>query len=266
MPPTTTNATTRAGQTRSERAPACVRGDRRMRRAGRGIAPDDEGDDEAIEQRGKEAGNQRRLEQLGDVLLGRDGVDDEDDGGRDEDAERAADGDRAGGEPVAVAVAPQLGQRRAPERGGGRDRRAADGAEPGAGADHRHGQAAAQMADEAARRLEQIGGEARALGEGAHQDEERDHRQRVVGEEEVGRRLHVVEEGRRVGEVDIAGAAGEEHRQAHRHAQPDQGQHGREAEAGCRHAAHRPPPATRLAVATATMLRNTPMAAQAAMA
>src|SRR5215203_1355413 len=117
MPPTTTTAITRAG---------------------RWIAPHDEGDDDAVEQGGEEARDEGRLEQLGDVLLGRDGVDDKDDRRRDEDAEGAADRDRSGGEPVAVTIAPQLRQGRPPERGGGGYGRAADGAKPRASADHRH--------------------------------------------------------------------------------------------------------------------------------
>ena len=133
---------------------------RSMRRREVRLAAHDKRDRDAVEQGCEEPRDERRHEQLGDVLLGRDGVDDEDDRGRDEDAERAADRDRAGGEARVVAVAPQLRQRCPSERGGGRDRGAADGAEGRAGGDHRHGQAAAEVADESARRPEEGGRQA----------------------------------------------------------------------------------------------------------
>ena len=88
------------GGQRRRRSPTC---DRRGRREVRAPAHARPGDRDAVEQRRHQARDERGLEQLGDVLLGGDGIDDQDDGGRDEDAERAADGDGAGGEAGVVA-------------------------------------------------------------------------------------------------------------------------------------------------------------------
>jgi hypothetical protein len=81
-----------------------------------------DGDHDAVEQRRHDARHESRHEEFGDVLLGRDGVDDQDHRGRDEDPQGAANRDRAGREPVVVAVTPQFRQRRAPERSGRRHR------------------------------------------------------------------------------------------------------------------------------------------------
>ena len=153
------------------------------------------GNGDAVEQRRHQARDQRRLEQLGDVLLGRDGIDHQDDRGRDQDAERAADRDRAGGKAAVVLVAQQLRQRRPAEGGGGRDRRAADRAERRAGARSPPSPArrAGARRQRSAARNSAVR-QARLLGERAHQDEQRNDRERVVGELVVGVGLHVGEE------------------------------------------------------------------------
>ena len=166
-----------------------------------------DGDRDAVEDRGKKARDESGLEQLGDVLLGRDGIDDEDDGGRDEDAERAADGNGAGGKAGVVAVAGELGQRGAAEGGRRGDGGAADGAEGGAGPDDGHGEPAAHASGKHLGGLEQRGREARSLGQRPHQDEERNDGQRIVRKLIVRVRLHVGEERRPAREVDVAGSA-----------------------------------------------------------
>ena len=128
-----------------------------------------------------------------------------------------------------IAVALEFRQRGASEGGRRRDRGAADRAESRAGADHRHRHAAATVADEGARRPEQILRQARALRESAHQDEKRDHRERIVREQKIRRRLHVVEEDGPTRDGDVAGAARRQHRQAHRHAQRDAGRASRQS-------------------------------------
>jgi hypothetical protein len=106
------------------------------------VAPDHHPYREDVEQRRHEAGDQRGHEQLRDVLFRADRIDDEDDGGGDENAERPTHRDRAGGETGVVAVALQFGQRCAPEGRGRRDGGAADRTEGRAGADHAHRHAA----------------------------------------------------------------------------------------------------------------------------
>ena len=94
------------------------------------------------------------------------------------------------------------------------------------------------MPDEHARGLEQRRRQPGAFREGAHQDEERDHGQRVVSELVVGIGLHVGEERSPPGQVDVADGAGDQHGEADRHPDADQQQHDHEAEDGGSRAAH----------------------------
>ena len=129
---------------------------------GGGIAADAPGNGQHVEEGGQQAGDEGRHEQLGDVLLGRDRIDDQDHRGRDQDAEGPTDGERAGRQGRRVAVTAQLGIGGTAHRGGGGDRGAADGAEGGAGADRSHRHPTAAVADQSAGGLEQRLGEARS--------------------------------------------------------------------------------------------------------
>jgi hypothetical protein len=64
-----------------------------------------DGDGRDVAQHGDQARHHGRGKQLGDVLLGQDGVDDQRHRRRDQDAQRAAGGQRAGGQAAGVAVA-----------------------------------------------------------------------------------------------------------------------------------------------------------------
>jgi hypothetical protein len=75
----------------------------------------------------------------------------------------------------------QFGQRHLAHRRRGGQRRAADRAEAGAGADRRHADAAAAVAEEGLGRLEQRLRHAAQRGELAHQQEQRHDRQAAVG-------------------------------------------------------------------------------------
>ena len=235
------------------------------RRQGR-LGAHHEGDHDTIEGRRQKAGDQRRHEQLGDVLLGRDRIDDQDDGRRNEDAESAADRDGAGGEARLVSDATKLRQRGAGEGRRGGDRRAADCAERRARADERHGQPTAKSAECDTGSTKQVGRETRALGHRAHQNEKRDDGERVVGELVIGVRLHVREKGRPARQVDIADGAGDEHRQADRHTDGDEQQHCREPDGGGGKSAHGRPRISRTAPTSVTIASTAHSRAQMAMA
>ena len=149
------------------------------RRPGLRVAPADVLHRDAEQDHGDEAGQEAGREQLADAGLGHDPVEDHDGRGRDQDAERAAGGDRAGGELVGVAVAVHRRVGDLGEGRGGGDRGAADRAEAGAGEHRRHRQAAAQVADEGVGGPVQLLRHAGPGDEVAHQDEERHHRQHV---------------------------------------------------------------------------------------
>src|ERR671931_26059 len=84
---------------------------------------------EAKKHGSEDAGEHTGGEELADVGLGHDAVDHHDGGRRDQDAERAARGDRAGGEVIGVAELLHRWVSDLGESGGGGDRRAADRAE-----------------------------------------------------------------------------------------------------------------------------------------
>ncbi len=195
-----------------------------------GIAPGDPCHGEAEQHGRDDAGNDAGDEQLADAGLGHDAVDHHDDRRRDQDAERAAGRDRAGGERVAVAV---LAHRRIGHLGegrGGRDRGAADRAEAGAGDDGGHGKPAAPVAEEAVGGVIELVGHPRAHHEVAHQDEQRDDRQRVGQPGLVG---HLRDHRRGDVEVELVGDAGEAddaHGEGHRHAQEREDEESRKSD------------------------------------
>ena len=186
----------------------------------------DERDGDQEHRREQEPGQHAGEEQLADRLLGENGVDHHAGARRDQDAERAAGGDHAGGEAVAVAVAAHLRQRDLADGRRARDRGAGQRREPGAGRDRRAGEAATPMADPG------IGGGveiARHSGQGrelSHQDEQRNDAERIrrcevkrLGAEQRGG-------GRPAGERGKSDAADEQHRDADRHAQAEQHEQG----------------------------------------
>ena len=129
----------------------------------------------------QQAGDQAGGEQPRHRLLGDRGVDHHDDRRRNQDAEAAAGGKRAGGKPHVIAGLAHFGQRdpRHGRRGG--DRGAAHRAEGGASRERRYRDSAAHTGKRHARRPEQIGGQAGFRGDFAHQHEQRHHRQRIGG-------------------------------------------------------------------------------------
>ena len=112
--------------------------------------------------------------------------------------------------PHVVAVAHHHRQRDQPHGDHrGRDR-AGDGAEHGADQDHRVGEPAAHRAEQLADPFEQVLGEAAALEDRAHEGEERDGEQQVVGddaEDALGQRLQ--QAGMKVAELDRDAAEGQ---------------------------------------------------------
>ena len=238
MPPTTASAISSTGQALTSAPRRSAPDSFGPSRAGCRVAAHQPGDDADVERRGEQARYQRRHEQLGDVLLGRDGVDDQDDRRRDQDAQRAADRERAGGQGLVVATAPQLRQCRPAHGRRRRDRRAADRAECGAGADRRHGEPAATFADDRLGGPKQIARKSGPFCQGTHQDEQRDHRERVIGEQIVRRRLQPREECAGVGQKHIADATDGEHGEPDRHPQGHQAEQDGERQAAQRRVAH----------------------------
>jgi hypothetical protein len=169
-------------------------------------------------------------EQRDHVGLDDDGVDDEHDRRRNEDAEGAAGGERAGRQRRLVAVALQLGQGDLAHGGGGRGRGAADRAEAAAGGDRRHGDAAAEPADPGIGAAEKVVAEAAAIGEPAHENEHGEDREVVVRELRVGEVLELAEQDRRTGEDAGADQPDQDHRIGDGHADRDQRQQGNETE------------------------------------
>ena len=99
--------------------------------------------------------------------------------GRDQDAQRAGGRDRAGRESGVVAVPPHFRDRHARKGRGGCDRGAADRTEQGAGADAGIGQRTADAGKHRIAGLEQFARHPGARRHRPHQDEQRDHRQRI---------------------------------------------------------------------------------------
>ena len=179
---------------------------------------------EHVAQHRDEARHHRGHEQFADRLLGEDGVDDQRDRGRDHDAQRAARCKSSGGQAPGIAVTAQLGQRDLSHGRGRGERRAADRAEAGAGADCGHRHAAAAMTEKRADEAEQAAAQAAMRGELTHQQEQRDDYQVVVREPRVGQILQGIEQREHLsrGEVEIAACADAEHRDADRHTHDQQ--------------------------------------------
>ena len=113
---------------------------------------DGNGDDIADSR--QNAGHEGGQKQLGDILFGENGVDHQNERGRDENAQRAARCERCGGKAAVIAIAAQLGQGHTAHRRGRCQRGTTDCSEPGTGPDGGHGNAALSMPEPAFRRLE----------------------------------------------------------------------------------------------------------------
>ena len=133
-----------------------------------------------VEEDPDDARNHTGGEQFADIGLGQDAVDHQQHAGRDQDAEGAAGGDRAGRQPVVVAVTAHRrhGDLRHGRRGG--EAGAADRAEAAAGDDRRHRQAALAMAQKGVGGGVQFLRQAGPGDEVAHEDEQRHHGKLVV--------------------------------------------------------------------------------------
>ena len=134
--------------------------------------PADDRDHEDVQGGERDTRQQRGGEQLRHAGFGDDGVEDQDDRGRNQDAERAAGGDGAGRQPLIVAELAHFRDRNPRHGGGGRERRTADRPETGAGADCAHGERAAQAAEQGIGRPVQVARHAGTGGDDAHQDEQ----------------------------------------------------------------------------------------------
>jgi len=194
---------------------------------------------DGIEHGAENTGNERGDEQLAERLLGQQRIDHQDDARRNQNPERAAGGDGARRELVVIAVAAHFRQRHRRDGGDGGQRRAADRAEAGAGADRGDGQTAAQMADKGVDESEQIARKPAARGEDAHHQEQWDHRQAVIAHRVEHRGAENITH--RTGAVDgrVADGADQAHRYADRQFERDQHQRGNETQQSDEGAGHK---------------------------
>ena len=123
----------------------------------------------AVRMPGDDAGDEERA----DGRFGHHPVEDEDETGRDENAERARRGERARRQARMVLVAPHLGHHDRPHGRHGCDARAGHRAERAAGDHRRDRHAARHLADPGADAVIEIRREAHVEDELSHQDEER---------------------------------------------------------------------------------------------
>ena len=172
----------------------------------------------------QQAGQNPRQQQLADRLLGEQPVDDERGARRDEDAERAAGGDHAGREPVAVVVAPHLRQADLAHGHRRGDARSRHRGKSGAGEDGGVREPAAHMADPGIGGGIEIARHARHRAEIAHQHEQRDDGEVVDRGVLIGIAAERGERGLRPVEDRKADDADQQHGDADRHAQRHQQQ------------------------------------------
>ena len=206
----------------AQRAEPLGPGRRRGGWAELGVDPGDHRDRARIEDDAQDAGDDPRGEQLADIGLGHDAVEHQRDAGRDQDAQGAAGGDRAGRQAVGIAEAAHRRHRDLGHGGGGREARPADRAEPAAGNDRRHRQPATAVPEPLVGRLVEVVADPRPGDEIAHQDEQRQHRE-VVDHRHVGEGVadapHRRRQADRVGEPR---RADDRHAEADRHLEQQQ--------------------------------------------
>ena len=184
--------------------------------------PADQRDGQHVHGHREDAGNDAGDEQLADVLLGDDAVDREHGRRRQHGAQRAAGRDHAGGKGLRIAEAAhfRIGDRR--ERRGGRDRRAADRGKAAAGRDRGNAEPAAQMADKAVGGAKQFAAHPGIADQRAHQQEHRNHAERIVGHGAHRGLADQLQRRREAREIAEATDADEAHRHAYGHAQQHQ--------------------------------------------
>ena len=202
-------------------------------------------DVDEIEERQEEAGEHRRGVELDHRLPGDGGIDDDHHRGRDQDAERAAGGDDAGGELDVVAGAQHRVEGDDAHQHHDRADQAAGDAPEGADDQGRHRERRRHAAEGELDRVEHLVDQRAALHDVAHQHEQRDRDQHVVGHGAVGALDHQVEDlvvrPRLAGivegdeaEDDAQPHQGEGGREPHHDHDHDQGQH-QQAECGIAH-------------------------------
>ena len=208
-------------------------------------------DVDEVEERQEEAREHRRRVQLDDRLPGNSRVDDDHHRWRDQDAERAAGRDDAGGELDVVAGAQhRVEGDDAHQHDDGADQAARDSPER-ADDQGRHRERSRHAAECKLDRIEHLVDQRATLHHVAHQHEQRDRDQDVVGHRAIGALNHQVEDAvlrpvvRRIVERDEA----EEHSEAHQregrgkthHDDDDDERQHQQAECGIAHVCTSPP-------------------------
>jgi hypothetical protein len=149
-------------------------------------------------------------------VSGGDAVEDHGDAGRDQDAQRAAGGDRAGGEVGVVAALAHLGDAHLADRRAGRRRGTGERREQRAGAEVGNHQRAGHAVQPARQRLVEVGAGARGSDRRAHDDEHRQgHQGEIVqaGEHRFRHEMHAAPAVERQHETQCHGAEAEGDRQ-----------------------------------------------------
>ena len=126
-------------------------------------------------------------EQPADRRLGGDAVQDERDRRRDQDAERAAGADRAGGDVVRIAAPAHLGDAHLADRRAAGGRRAGQRGEHRAGAEIRDDEPARHAVEPAVERFVEVLARGRGADRRAHHHEHRDRHQREVVQARIER-------------------------------------------------------------------------------
>ena len=144
------------------------------------------GNGDHVAHHGDQARHHGRCKQLGNVLLGQDGVDDQRHRGWNQDAQGAPRRQGARGQAARVAMALHFGQGHAGDGGGGGHRGAANSTKRATGEHSAHGQAAFEPAHDRSGKLKQGLADAALRGKVAHQNEQGNDRQVVVGQARKG--------------------------------------------------------------------------------
>ena len=171
---------------------------------------------DAEDRRQHEAGDQRGREQRADRLAEDVGQQDQDGAGRDDLAERARRADRAARGRQVIAAPHQGRQRDEAERDDGGADDAGGGAHQHADQDDADAHAAAQTAGQMADDVHQVVGDLGFLQHHAHEHEQRDGDQRVVGGHAVDARRQQIEQAGAEAEIAPEQPADGE-REGHRH-------------------------------------------------
>ena len=169
------------------------------------------------------AGDDVSEEELPDRLPRVDPVDDQDDAGRDQDAERRPGGDGTGVQDRVVMVFLHRRDGDGAHRRRGRRVRAADRGKGRTGHDRRDRQSPPVMAEPPVRRVVEAVVVARVVDELPDEDEHRDHREAVAGEDVPHLPADHPQGGRKRGRVGKAEETDDRHREARRNPQQKEG-------------------------------------------